>query len=563
MTVNYERATRIDKLNAKFADKYLRRPMRERLTAAPYYKDGKQPSLLKTNLLSQYDENDLSSWRQLRLAKIIAVTKLLGRVLAKSGVMRNKPLIPAAVLDVVFGSKLWQEHLHINQIVQTLLGNDVMDMLMRDMNKFRDMNSNIAPAWKPVPWSEASWFLDSKYRWLHSLHMSTTKEQEGCVAFAESLDKMKIERYTVMKAGRYLTRFFPELGDKEIKLWTEKLAASLRPAELKFVEHDNKSGWEEVYANGPDSCMSGDSADCVRVYAHEKSVLRLAYLMQGDDIKGRTIVREDKKEYIRCYPNTSSNDDTGWHNAMREAIEAAGYTHGSLNGVLLDVIETRDGWVMPYLDRGSCGGQSVQLRSVDGRSYFRVGEDGISATETCGYITEENQMCCDCCGESHDEDDMNYIDQYEHSVCNYCEREHYVTAIGRRGHECVVLRDDTVFCSSDDEYYVSDYASDNEVYVCEESGDYYKLDDMVHTPNGLVALAYATELDIKCELHGEEFTHAADSDVIETVHDKKVFKGDAVKVDIDGVTYWIHEDDDEDELRLTVAETTNKLLTAA
>jgi hypothetical protein len=42
-----------------------------------------------------------------------------------------------------------------------------------------------------------------------------------------------------------------------------------------------------------------------------------------------------------------------------------------------------------------------------------------------------------------------------------------------------------------------------------------------------------------------------------------VFKGDAVKVDIDGITYWIHEDDDEDELRLTVAETTNKLLTAA
>ena len=558
--MNYERATRMDKLNAKFADKDLRRPMRERLTPTPYYEGGQPLSKMKINLLNEYDERCLSSWRKDRLLTVIIEKRALGRALAKSGVMRHKPLIPAAVIDVACGNKFWRDTM--NFVIDALFGADVLNMLNRDIHKLSPNDSG-APTWKRVPWHNEDWFKYSKYRYLHSLHMSTTKEQEGCVAFAESLDKMKIERYTVMKAGRYLTRFFPELGDKEVKLWTEKLAASLRPAELKFVEHDDKSGWEEVYANGPDSCMSGDSADCIRVYAHEKSVLRLAYLIHGDDIKGRTIVREDKKEYIRCYPNTSSNDDTGWHNAMREAIEAAGYTHGNLNGVLLDVLESSDGWVMPYIDRGSCGGQSVQLRSVNGRSYFRVGEEGISATETCGYITEENQVCCDCCGESHDEDDMNYIDHYEHSVCNYCEREHYVTAIGRRGHECVVLQDDAVFCSSDDEYYVSDYASDNDVYECAESGDYYKLDDMVNTPSGSVALAYATELDIKCELHGEEFTYAADSDVIETVYDKKVFKGDAVKVDIDGITYWIHEDDDEDELRLTVAETTNKLLTAA
>ena len=498
-------------------------------------------SFLRHELIGLYNDGCSQS----KAFRIRAFLKKFGRRLAKSGVMRNKPIVPAAVVDWILANRTFIEDspmfLTSNMVASTLLGRDVTALWDRDSEKLSDGR------WRPVPWHHYEFFKDSRYFLLHSLHMSTTKGEEGLLAFAESLDKMRIERYTIIKPGRYLARFFPELGESEIRTWTERVAASIRPAELKFIESDDKDGWVSVYQDGPDSCMSGSDAECVHVYAHKKSVLRLAYLVQGEDIKGRAIVREDKKEYIRCYPNTNSTDSTAWHNTMREAIEAAGYTHGNLEGVLLDMHKADDGeYTMPYLDSGSSGPQSVDM---DGE-YFRVTKHGEhDATNTNGRLSLRDMMSCDSCNDDFDAEDMNYIDHHDHHVCNYCYSEHYREAIGRRGRTVMTLADDCVYCSSDDNHYVTEYASDNEVYECAESGDYFKLDDMVATPDGWVADAHATKLTIKTERHGEEFEYAGDSDVVTTHSGDVVYDKDVITYVVDDINYICHEDVDEMEFR--------------
>ena len=116
------------------------------------------------------------------------------------------------------------------------------------------------------------------------------------------------------KIGKYLTTFkdYLELSESDIKAIVEKhnaIIASQSGWTLNFIESNDADGFERVYNNcTANSCMKGESA--VRVYAHEKSVIRLAYLTNGaNEIIARSIVREDRKQYIRTYPETNGTNE--------------------------------------------------------------------------------------------------------------------------------------------------------------------------------------------------------------------------------------------------------------
>ena len=470
-----------------------------------------------------------SRWNGVDLGERRQVCKAVGAALAKTGVMRMKPLVPLAVVQAVMDIDLMPNKR--GELFVSLLG-DTGDAIVRDTERLA------TEYWKDVPWCDEPWFTKSPYYYLHSTHQPREPQNAGNVAFAESPQKLVLDRFTVMKPGRYLSRFFPiNLSEGDVKLWAERYAALFVPAVVQFVSGSDKHGWQHIYNVGPQSCMKGDSA--VQIYAHDKSVLRLAYIKDGDTVVSRCIVRDDIKEYIRVYPSS----DGPAHTALREALEARGYTHGTLDGVLLDAVSYEgdsDKYVCPYLDSGGGRGNYTCLGSVyrDGKEYLQVGSDGMDGQTQNGYVTAVPSMTCDDCDEGMDEDDATYIDRYERHVCQDCVDNNYERAIGRRGVENYYRTEDCICCKTNDEWYVEEYASDNGVYQCEMNGEWYKEEDMVTTSRGMVFTEEAVELAVE-DSDGNNW--AVESDTV-TTHDGRVIHKDVAVAK----TVWFHEDDDID-----------------
>ena len=470
--------------------------------------------------------------------------KKLGAQMAKGGVM-HKPLMPVKVAAFCMEAmnrglgEAWDHSTHVMMV--GLMGPEWAAAMGVAARKFNGDNAE-GVKWEPVAWSGVSWWLSSPYSLIHHLHQST--DNPSNVAYAESLQKMQAERYTSTKAGRYLTKYFPELGEAKIKEWAEKQAARACPAELKFIEGTDKDGWVRVYKDGPSSCMQGE--DCVQVYAHKKSTLRLAYLTQGEEIHARCIVREDKKEWIRCYPNTSSTEGQRWHTAMATAVENAGYTQGSLHGVHLDKVRHSDAgrydnkWMMPYLDNGT-GRQcdTCVLESSDGDTLI-VGSDGVEAQQQEGYVDFDNQSTCDECGEHMDEDTSCYIENEEISVCGHCHQNAFVSAISRRGHERTVRNRDAV--EVEGTWYHTEYLSDNNIGQCEGDGEYYHTDDLCSTSRGLVHNDRVTALDEE-DSGGNSYAH--DDDTATTHDGRTIHVDDAMTETVNGVDVVFHKNDDD------------------
>jgi hypothetical protein len=382
---------------------------------------------------------------------------------------------------------------------------------------------------------------------LHNLHWS--KKFPGQVAYAESYDKLVADRWTTCKPGRYLTKFFSDvLDENQIRAEVQYMAASTLPAELHYIEHDDPDGWVHVYANGPDSCMRGD--DCVKVYAHDESVLRLAYLKQNDFIMARCIVREDTKEWIRCYPNTDSEDNQRWHSLMQNYVTNAGYTHGNLHGVLLDAIKVGRSYdsryVCPYIDSGNGDKLRAELQYSGGKEYLRLGDDGGEATNTSGYVDmEDGREACVDCDDMYDPDEMGYVEDHG-NVCECCMQNNYTSAWGRR-YEELTPNDEVIECESNGSYYHRDFAHYHEVYECEVTGDWYHIDDLVLVKDGYVHINECTALGVDDD---EGNSYAIEGSTT-TTWDNRVIRKDESCVWFGKVC---HKDDDPNELNETSEE---------
>ena len=379
----------------------------------------------------------------------------------------------------------------------------------------------------------------------HFVHAS--RETPGNVAFYVDTDKLEADKLTSMKPGRYLSAFYGDvLTEEQIKQWANKQLAYAKPAGLKFVGNDDPLGWVWVYENSKASCMRYNRSDRyisralehdrhpVTVYAHPENNLALAYIMLPGEVEdrtrdchtdeyivgARTIVNTRGKTYLRIYGAGDVQDTT-----MREALERAGYTQSksTLCREKLRLVEVENGYLCPYLDGNYT---YVSVRS----SHLLVGDDGMSAHETKGYVcdeNDENRRRCDYCGESYDEDDGRYVDSVDAWVCDICTSEEFAFAIGRRGNE-ELHRDDSdeiIYCEYDGRYYVTEYLSDNGMGM-DEDGDVYPEDQLVMTEDGVYHKSDAVELTyefndygwVRCDraycLPNGETCHVDDADKI-------------------------------------------------
>ena len=370
---------------------------------------------------------------------------------------------------------------------------------------------------------------------LHMLHVSQRDAKQ--IAYYPTVKHMREGREIRTTLGSYLSTYATlyDISQAQIKQIVDRYNAELmRTAnwEVAFADHNDPDLWEQIYKDGPSSCMAGESA--VRVYAHEHSVLRLAYLVApatdeyGDDeILARCIVREDEKGYIRVYPVPNSSVEGRF---LLTYLEANGYGRQvNLDGALLTYSEDKysSGLICPYLDRGDGGCQTVSITYQHGRQYLLCGGGDIDADTTNGLIN--NGTICDCCGCTYDDQNEGaYVDSTDQNVCDSCIESDYTMAYDRYGYVQLFLRDDCIFCESDSQYYVEDSAGNpvNGVHQCEVSNDWYHNDDLSLTSRGWVCERLCVVLDYDDD---DGNSRAYEDDVI-TLHDGQVCHvDDAVK----------------------------------
>lgn len=238
----------------------------------------------------------------------------------------------------------------------------------------------------------------------HYAHVSL--ENPALIAFTASSEHGEADRQTTMKPGRYLQRFYDYLTPKQIAFYAEWFVAGDRPpleieATLHFATTPDEI--EEVYANGPSSCMKEENA--VRIYG--AGDLQLAYLKQDNNIVARALCWPDKKALGRVYPTPdnycsdgfdSEQDARAVQTYLTDLMRKDGYRTLYEDNTLFDgarilkvPMDDDDTYVMPYLD--------CSLRFSDhSTDHWVLNHRGqYFAQETHGEFEMPYFSTCDCC----------------------------------------------------------------------------------------------------------------------------------------------------------------------
>jgi hypothetical protein len=341
---------------------------------------------------------------------------------------------------------------------------------------------------------------------LHRTHVSLMNPLQ--IAHYPTLKHLRDGREVVTKLGKYLTTFkdFIGLSEADVKDIVEKynaIVASRTGWEVKFIESNDADGFVRIYRDASaGSCMKG--MDAVRVYAHDKSVLRLAYIQSlASEILARCIVREDLKQYVRIYPDPNGSTEGKY---LQQYLKANGYTHGNLEGCLLQLIAHEDDddiFVAPYIDAGAQGNgsegsaQDGERVTIDGKEYIEITTNGeLSLTMTNGYtddVENEDESECDDCGDLESNDDMIYT-FHDHHICRHCCDHNYIYAwVGANNQEYV--HEDQVIFVGDEAYHQETDLSAHDIFACEDTGDYYHIDDLVMTSRGFIYFNLVEDID--------------------------------------------------------------------
>lgn len=280
---------------------------------------------------------------------------------------------------------------------------------MRIVETYESYRAN---PWKYMDfWADTPAYVREMVEAIHRPHPAASDPRK--VAYYASEEHLASGRATVTKPGRYIRKFFGDgMGDQEIErmahMWEEQHA--LR--ELHVTQDADVI--EEVYANGPRSCMShsahsfDSSCHPARVYAGPD--LAVAYIGEPDDADGRAVVWPEKKIFARLYGDVDR---------IRASLVAAGYRASSnFNGARVQRIEDGGGFVMPYLD--VCGNFD------DDGEFLILSDNGEHNGEETNGIGGGGPRCyCERCGDRVDDDQATYVEAEYGYLCEYCLENNY------------------------------------------------------------------------------------------------------------------------------------------
>ncbi|RZN30499.1 hypothetical protein CWO90_20395 [Bradyrhizobium sp. Leo121] len=380
-------------------------------------------------------------------------------------------------------------------------------------------------SYEPLPWINERWWRDNvDFHRDHFAHVST--DQPGKIAFTESEQRGATDTQTRMKAGKYLTRFFAGILTKEqIAKIASEFAARYEENVLLFAETADEI--EEVYRNGPHSCMSNEDYrrtqgwgrggsfsspfHPVRVYA--AGDLKVAYIQHDGHVTGRTLVFPKNKTHSRVY---------GDYYRMRELLAAQGYEFGDPIGARLvrHFDESMNTMVLPYLDKGTESGMG-SLAAVDRGSHLEIIYDdgsqpkmfrgcnlngyGSPVEYSVAFDEEEDDdgYQCDRCGDWFDDDDDLRSVINEGRWCEHCRDNYgfYCEGYGR-WHS----NDREISYTLSNGQVVSERYFDSHCFTCDFDSEHYYNEDAVEMANGeRWYIANFRENGFTCDMTGRRY----------------------------------------------------------
>lgn len=335
------------------------------------------------------------------------------------------------------------------------------------------------------PWRHHSWWKEHFLR--HVEHFPTQSAKlPGLLSYYQTPGKRARDIRTPIKPGKYLKKFFGDvLSEEEIQTFAIEWHTWATPPELHVTQDADEI--EEVYSNGPSSCMAG-SADAFEGSEHPARVyagpdLAVAYIGDLDEASGRTVVWPEKMIYGRLY---------GDYHRLEAALEAAGYRAGKdqeFHGARLRrIYEGGGSYTVPYVDFAS-------YASDDGE-FLIVGRGEVYLRRTDG-LNQEIRRCGDC---EEAVDDLNAT-RYN-SVCDCCLEDNYFYC---SVYEEYIQNDNRA--PSPDEHPVSCYAtSSRRAFYCDFTEMYYPreyYDAVQIVGHGTCEAEHAETIAFECDHSGE------------------------------------------------------------
>jgi hypothetical protein len=336
-----------------------------------------------------------------------------------------------------------------------------------------------------MPWHRRGWWTNSPLSVLHMARPST--DHLGQISYYPNADKMARDVSVAVKPGRYLMKYFGKgtkagLSDADVRAYAAEFTNAVIGHALHFTDAPTAENrdkvaaeWKRIYHDGPQTCMKG--YDAVKIYAYPGNSLRLAHFTVNDkpgaQPVARCIVRDDKKHWVRIYP-----DDQGtlWQDMLAK-LTNLGYEHGNLDGVSLRLMRDGGDIVCPYIDEGNGGSQSVSVHS----RHLLCGGDEHDACQTSGFLEDRDRYVCVSCDSRIGEDEvMNYGDN---DYCPQCYRDNFIAAMGRHGSDDYP-RSECIRCESDGRMYHDSALRTFEIQACDASGDFYFGVDLVQLSDG-------------------------------------------------------------------------------
>lgn len=260
-----------------------------------------------------------------------------------------------------------------------------------------------------VPWAHEGWVIED-----HFVHLSVV--HPALIAYTPDDEYGVQDRQLRVRPGKYLSTYAPEhLSIAQRDGYCAQCRAATGQA---FALATTADDIEQVYVNGPDSCMGGsghtlhdfctEGIHPTRAYAGGD--LAVAYLGSPEShITARAVVWPERHIFSRVYGDP----------ALGHLLQAAGYASGKMTGARLSLIHTSDKRIIrPYIDGISYG------KVHDG--HLILGEGRISTELTTGAEDDdhdEDGWTCAGCGRRHRPDDDNYYTIHLDNYCPSCEEE--------------------------------------------------------------------------------------------------------------------------------------------
>lgn len=332
------------------------------------------------------------------------------------------------------------------------------------------------------------------------VHVSTLDPE--LIAYYPTMRHVKTLKAQQIKPGRYMKRYFPELGDDEIR----KRSASMSGGELRFFKD-----WRDMYevyreldqADIVSSCMSKDRyrwGDAHPLMVYDNSDVELTALYIEGKLVARALYNKHNKQFPMIY---------GQWEKMKVALEKNGFQHGSLCGAKINrlardpdsedkALETYlgDGDLLcPYIDhkRDLDRSSNCSTRVNVMPDHLVIDYYGDYAANDYDNVRirlddrdDEDTFVCECCGDRYSTNEEIYIEYDEVSVCEGCwdsDVTTFIRANSRGGvyeSRCLERTADNNFVYINDRYYEDSDALRNSGYVYSDfHGEWIHSDEAV------------------------------------------------------------------------------------